>query len=243
MIDDSPLKSHVDDASQHRWLITFTDLIALLLAFFVMLFSMSEVEPEPWENMTNSLVALLNPDFGWDSLLALIDLDADSTIADGAADLDYLQAVLSDKISNVTLLSKARLTRRGDHLIISLAADSLFAAGSAGLGEDSRAALYAMGDTLRHISNRVDVNGHTDPSPVRGGRYPSNWELSLHRAVAVAEALASAGYTRQIIATGLAESRFEESAFDGDREQALRHARRVDVIIRETQSAEGDDDV
>lgn len=243
MIDERPLKSDADNNSQQRWLITFTDLIALLLAFFVMLFSMSAVEPEPWESMTNSLTARLNPDFGWDSLTALTDLNADSTSADGAADLDYLQAVLSDKISNVPLLSKALLTRRGDRLVISLAADSLFSAGSAGLGEDARAALYAMGDSLRHISNRVDVNGHTDPTPVRDGQYPSNWELSLHRAVAVADALASAGYTRQITAMGMAESRFHESAAEPDWEKRMRDARRVDVIIRETQSAAGDDDV
>ncbi len=243
MIGERPLRSNADDGSQNRWLITFTDLIALLLAFFVMLFSMSAVEPEPWENMTNSLIARLNPDFGWDSLTALTDLNADSTPADGAADLDYLQAVLSDKIRNVPMLSEALLTKRSDRLVISLQADSLFAAGSAGLAEDARAALHAMGDSLRHISNRVDVNGHTDPTPVRGGQYPSNWELSLHRALVVADALASAGYTREISAMGMAESRFHESAAEPDREKRLRHARRVDVIIRETKSAEGDDDV
>ena len=243
MIDERPMKSNADNGLQNRWLITFADLIALLVAFFVMLFSMSVVEPEPWEKMTNSLVARLNPDFGWDSLTALTDLDADSTPADDAANLDYLQAVLSDKIRDVPMLSEALLTRRSDRLVISLQADSLFAAGSARLGEDARAALYAMGDSLRHISNRVDVNGHTDPNPVKGGQYASNWELSVHRALVVADALASAGYTREIAAMGMAESRFHESAAEPDREKRMRHARRVDVIIRETRSAEGDDGV
>ena len=229
------MKPDPKGGAQQRWLITFTDLIALLLAFFVMLFSMSAVEQEPWEIMTNSLIASLNPDFAWDSLTALSDLDADSIPAENAADLDYLQAVIANKIRNVPLLSQALLTRRADRLIISLQADSLFAVGGAGLSEDSRAALYAMGDTLRHISNRVDVNGHTDPTPVRGGRYASNWELSLHRALAVADALASAGFTRDIIAIGLAESRYDEGAAELDQETRFRHARRVDVVIRESQ--------
>ncbi len=240
MTNVPPMKPGPDSGSQHRWLITFTDLIALLLAFFVMLFSMSAVKPEPWENMTNSLMVRLNPDFAWDSLAALSDLAADSTPTDDAADLDYLQAVIADKIRNVPLLSQALLTRRADRLIISLQADSLFASGSASLGEDARAALRAMGDTLRYVSNRVDVNGHTDPNPVRSGQYASNWELSVHRALAVAAALASAGYTREITAIGFAESRFDELADVADQETRFRRARRVDVVIRETQSTEGD---
>ena len=208
-----------------------------------MLFSMSAVEPEPWENMTNSLMARLNPDFGWDSLAAMSDLDAESTPAENATDLDYLQAVLIDKIRNVPLLSQALLTKRADRLIISLQADSLFPAGSARLSEDARIALYAMGDTLRHISNRVDVNGHTDPDPVHGATYASNWELSVHRALAVANALARAGYTREIAAIGFAESRFDDAAAGLDQETRYRRARRVDVVIRETESTDGNHDL
>ena len=235
MTDIQHIRRDPRDGAQQRWLITFTDLIALLLAFFVMLFAMSVVEPEPWENMTNSLVVSLNPDFAWDSLANLSDLDADSTPAESATDLDYLQAVIADKIRDVPLLSQALLTRRADRLIISLQAESLFGSGRADLSEDARAALYALGDTLRHITNRVDVNGHTDPNPLRGGRYVSNWELSLHRALAVADALASAGLTRGITAIGLAESRFEERADGLDQETRFRRARRVDVIIREAE--------
>ncbi len=235
-----PMKPEADDSGKYRWLITFADLIALLLAFFVMLFSMSVVDPKPWENITNSLIASLNPDFAWESLAARSDLDASSAPAEEAADLDYLQAVLTDKIRNFPLLSRALLTRRNDRLIISLQADSLFSTGSASLGEDALRALYAMGDTLRHISNRLDVNGHTDPVPVHSERYASNWELSVHRALAVAEALASAGYTREITAIGFAESRYEELAALSDPQTRARRARRVDVVIRGTAAVEGD---
>lgn len=240
MTDVPHIKSAPATANRQRWLITFTDLMALLLAFFVMLYAMSIVDPEPWENMTNSMVSRLNPDFGWDSLSSLSDLDADSTATAAAADLDYLQVVIADKFRGVPLLSQALLTRHADRLVISLQADSLFAAGSASLAEGARAALLALGDTLRHISNRVDVHGHTDPNPVRGGQYASNWELSVFRALAVAEALASAGYTREIAAIGFAESRFDERAAVDDQETRFRHARRVDVIIRDIQSTGGD---
>lgn len=235
-----PLKPATDNSGQYRWLITFADLIALLLAFFVMLFSMKVVDPEPWENMTNSLIARLNPDFAWESLATLSDLDATSIPAKDAADLDYLKAVLTEKIRNDPLLSQALFTRRNDRLIISLQADSLFSTGSASLGEDARAALYAMGDTLRHISNRVEVNGHTDPAPVHSERYVSNWELSVYRALAVADALVSAGYTQEIVAIGFAESRYAELAAVSDPVTRARRARRVDVVIRETEATEGD---
>ena len=78
MTDIQQMKPASRSGFNPRWLVTFTDLIALLLAFFVMLYSMSAVVPEPWEKMTNSLVARLNPDFGWNSLAGLSDLNAET---------------------------------------------------------------------------------------------------------------------------------------------------------------------
>ena len=142
---------------------------------------------------------------------------------------------------NIPMLSKALLTRQTDRLIISLQADSLFASGSATLSEDARAALYAMGDNLRHVSNQLVVVGHTDPNPVQQGQYASNWELSVHRALVVADALANAGYTRDITAMGLAESQYKDVDTDLDQETRFRNARRVDVIIREIEGGKNDD--
>ena len=83
--------------AQRRWLITFSDLISLLLAFFVMLFAMSSVDRGPWDEMTNALMVRLNPEEAWQNTAAMTDRDVYTEAAPEATDLDYLHAVVAEK--------------------------------------------------------------------------------------------------------------------------------------------------
>ena len=76
--------------AEQRWLITFADLISLLLAFFVMLFAMSAVELETWKVLTNALSAKLDPAHQRDAEKPLTRQADDSVPLVQAADLDYL---------------------------------------------------------------------------------------------------------------------------------------------------------
>ncbi len=224
----------VDEGAQRRWLTTFADLIALLLAFFVMLFAMSSVDPQPWEELTNALTISLNPEAAWRQEAMLTDQSVDTTPALEATDLDYLHAVIIEKVRAVPILAQADVQKLDDRVVITLRTDALFSSGSDMLTDDARAALGVLGDALRHIRNRVDVDGHTDPSAVTNARFASNWELSIHRALAVAEALRRAGYTQEIVAMGHADTRFDELPADLPLEERYDRARRVDVVIRDT---------
>jgi chemotaxis protein MotB len=224
----------VDGAARNRWLVTFADLIALLIAFFVMLFAMSSVDPQPWEELTNSLTISLNPDTAWREEAALTDQGVDTAPVFEATDLDYLHAVIAEKVRAVPILAAAGIQKFDDRVVITLQTDALFSSGSDMLTDEARAALSALGDALRHIHNRVDVDGHTDPNPVNNARFASNWELSIYRALAVAEALRRAGYTQEIAAMGHADTRFDELPADLSLEERYTRARRVDVVIRDT---------
>ncbi len=224
-----------------RWLITFADLISLLLTFFVMLFAMSSVKEANWEIMISALSQRLNPDRGWESVPGLTDRTAKTIASADATDLDYLHAVIAQKTRGRPVLGQALLRRIDDRLVITLPGDLLFASNSTELTPEARQALNELGETLRHIANRVDVNGHTDPNPIRGGGTRSNWELSLDRAVAVADGLRTVGYTREIIALGFADARFDEIPANIVDEQRYRLARRVDIVIREAFADGGGD--
>jgi len=83
---------------------------------------------------------------------------------------------------------------------------------------------------LRNIGNQIEINGHTDPVPATGGEYASNWELSVARAAAVANALRRSGYAEDIIALGFADSRFSQLPdLPTDQRNAL--GRRVDIVV------------
>jgi len=92
-------------------------------------------------------------------------------------------------------------------------------------------AVFVLGGVFRNIGNAIQVNGHTDPAPPDPARgYETNWELSMARAAAVANAFRQVGYEDAITAFGYADSRYETLP-DVPEPERRRLARRVDVIV------------
>lgn len=118
-----------------------------------------------------------------------------------------------------------------DRLVIALPGDLLFPPGQAVMPDEARSALFTLGSLLRNVGNQIGVNGHSDPSPPAPEKgFQSNWELSLARASAVANALRSSGYTDDIIAYGYADSRYAQLP-DLPPEERTKLGRRVDIVI------------
>ena len=220
-------------AGNPAWLLTFTDLTALLLAFFVLLLSMTRLDVETWEAITQSLTRELNP-AQWRALNeGGANLGVEEIFVSRAANLDYLGALMTEKVRDHPVLSRVRLTRLDDRLVLSLPGDLVFEPGQAALSPQGLDAAAALAEILNLIGNRVEIAGHTDPGPVATDAFPSNWELSLARAMAMSDALRGAGYEGAIAALGLADSRFGDLSEALGDEERLALARRVDVIIRE----------
>jgi chemotaxis protein MotB len=218
-------------------MVIFADLVALLLTFFVMLFAMSKVEDDKWEQVVDTLSLRLSPSVEITDIRPTAYINVPIINRIKAIDLDYLAAILEDKMAANDILSGSRIQHRADRLVISLPTDLLFTLSSADLAPQAGEALFFLGGVLANVANRINVGGHTDPLPVRGGAYASNWELSLARADTVAKELRRSGYIRDIAAFGYADSRFDElpSDLSEDRRHAL--ARRVEVIVRQTREA------
>ena len=212
------------------WLITFTDLVSLMLTFFVLLFSMSTIRTDHWDSVIDALSQSLNPSSTKAHMSATSDFNIATLFRKRAINLDYLTSVLQDASSKDALLSGNHLMRMDDRLIVALPGDLLFEPGQAVLTENARQALFNLGGVLRNIGNKIGINGHTDPSPPTGETYASNWELSMARAAAVANALRRSGYTENIVAFGYSSSRYNElpEMAQADR---LALARRVDIVI------------
>ena len=70
------------------WMVTFVELVALLVAFFVMLFAMSTIRYDLWDIMVHSLSQRLNPSLGGESVSSLADRNVTTELAATAADLD-----------------------------------------------------------------------------------------------------------------------------------------------------------
>ncbi len=212
------------------WLITFTDLFALLLAFFILLFSMSELETGKWQTMKEAFSKHRETPYGTAAESGPADKPEGGVKREPALDLGYLGKVFEAHAKDNLLLANAVIYRVGEKLVISLPADLLFPPGAAAIESKGRAALFELAGLLRNIANDISVTGHTDPTPVSGA-FASNWDLSLARAAAVAAALKRSGYARAVDSFGVADSNFAElpNALPLARREEL--ARRVDIVV------------
>jgi chemotaxis protein MotB len=186
-----------------------------------------------WEKivhaLTRNLGDFIEADRGDDGA----NLTVLEAFAPRAIDLEYLSNILATKLQGDPILSRATLRVSADRMTISLPSDALFKPSSAELTDVAATAVGILGDALLVIGNRVDVAGHTDPSPIHSWAYPSNWELSLARAVSVAAAFRRSGYTADVAAIGYGDSRFDELSLELTERERFERARRVDVIIRQ----------
>jgi len=226
---DQPTQTKGDLA----WMIIFTDLVSLMLTFFVLLFSMSAVKVEAWNKAVSALSQSLKPSERTAQIERGSSFDISTLSMRRAINLDYLTSVLNKAMASDELLKNSQLMRLEDRLVIGLPGDRLFQADNAVLSKDANKALSNLGGVLRNIGNQIGTNGHTDPTPLTGSQYTSNWELSMGRATAVANALKRSGYKEDIISFGYASSRFKELPEIPEAERRVM-GRRIDIVVYPT---------
>jgi chemotaxis protein MotB len=217
--------------SRAGWMVTFADLVALLITFFVMLFATQKVDIGKWESLVDTLSYRLNPNQTILIARPTANRNAERLSRERAIDLDYLETVVSDKTRTVPELAGLKLARREDRLVITLPAELLFKPGKADPVASARQILFVLAGVLGTIGNRVDVVGHADPTPINNSHFTSNWQLSIARAVAVSNELRRAGYHRELSPSGFGSSVFHEIPADLSAGRKKQSARRVDVVI------------
>ena len=123
----------------------------------------------------------------------------------------------------------------GDRFVFQ--SEVLFARGSATLGPEGQAQILQVAATLKDVAGRIpadiewilQVEGHTDRVPINTPQFPSNWELSMARAMSVLRLLQDAGIpARRLSAAGFAEYQPLE---DRDDEEAYRRNRRIELKL------------
>ena len=237
---DASMLPKPDEFQQHEetvsktWMVTFSDLISLLLTFFVMLFAMSNVKLGDWEQITDTLQRTLNPTLEEEQIIFQpSDYNISTVIRESGANLDYLASVMEELLSEDELLSASFVMRLDDRVLIALPSDALFGVGRAALTDGAREAMFSLSGVLQNINNQIGVNGHSDRSNPEEGTFDSNWELSVARAAAVGNLLRESGVKQGIVAYGFSDSRYEELP-DLPEEERAAMARRVDIVIYPT---------
>lgn len=178
-----------------RWLITYADLITLLLAFFIILYALNRTQ-----QVRFTLIAqALSREFNSQSIIGQspgpsVIQGLSGTRTSGPStellQLSRLQTALQQAIDQAGLGRQVSITSSPVGVELSLNAHLLFAPGRAELSPQAVALLRSLGTVLTRVPNPIEVAGYTDSTPIHTARYPSNWQLSAMRAANVVYTLA-----------------------------------------------------
>jgi len=211
------------------WMATFADMATLLLAFFIMLLSFSSIQESKFHeavaSLQGALGVMVSPQTVIQQEQVLIPRPTDSDLEQVLQEVQKIRIALAEE----GLENQIEISLEKEGVAISIASPFLFEPAKARMRAEGLAVVEGLGVVLRKVPNRVRVEGHTDNVPINTDEFPSNWELSTARAVAVLKALRGVGVTPdRLSATGFGE--FQPVASNADEAGRARN-RRVQILV------------
>ena len=175
------------------YMLTFGDMMSLLLTFFVMLLTMASFEPIKFAMTVQSLQGAFGvlKSFPTVAIMPYVRIpkfgDADRRRKQSQADArEFKEKMKKESMEDAV---KVKVTETG--IAIKLAEPATFSSGSDEINPKAVKPLIEAAKILdKYPDAKVRVEGHTDDVPIRSQRFPSNWELSAARALSIVKLLA-----------------------------------------------------
>lgn len=182
------------EAPSTPWMLTFADLVSLMLTFFVLMFALSGVKAEPFRALAASLSYALDQPLAAPAETPSAIRNVDRVAIRPGDELPYLAGLLGNVVAQTPALKGATLRLYDDRLELVLPAQAMFGGEGPGVAVAAKPAIAALSQAVAGIGNRVTV----------AVRAP-DWNLALARAGALANALRAAGLDRALAVNGSAD--------------------------------------
>ena len=219
-----------------RYLITYADLITLLLGLFVILYAASQVDEGKYKEFANAFTQYFKPAAvqGASPNKGLYN-NPKNSIPEPIFPHENMKSI--EEIKNETEKSLSKFIEKGlltvtsteNGIIVTLPEKLLFQSGSADVQPEGRSVLDTLSGILTGINKMITIDGHTDSKPIKSFRFESNWHLSVARALNVGYSLISNGLPEEnVIIRGFgAQQPVAENSSNVGRAKN----RRVDITI------------
>jgi chemotaxis protein MotB len=210
-------------------MITYGDIMTLLLTFFVLLISYSTIQEEEFKRSLASFQAALG----------MMPYERSVIQFERAPSIKFMPTIppreiirrLRNSIYSGGLKGQMKVSRDREGIRITIKSPVLFDSGKADLRTNASPVLEELVAILADSPNVVVVEGHTDNVPIHNERFPSNWELSTARAISVARFLFENG--------GFDPARFTVAGYgehhpvrSNDTPEGRQENRRVEILLK-----------
>lgn len=243
----SPVELHVN---HERWLVSYSDFVTLLFAFFVVMYSVSQVNEGKYRVLSSTLLeafsvpqSAINPIQVGTPTLAVspsaIEIDEPQESRESSqgafennADLPELSQDFEEQFADLVQDDLLHVNSNELWLEVELKDSILFPTASASPSLQAKAIFEEIAQMLSSYDNPVQVEGFTDDVPINNRQFSSNWELSAARSASVVKILAHNGVAPQrLSAVGYGE--FQPVASNDTPEGRAQNRRVVLMISRE----------
>ena len=217
------------------WLITYSDLITLLLTFFVLLMSMADLDPVRFNEASNSLkgaFGIRQQPPGSEVIIPVFPAPSSRSDPYSSSLINNLQHSLKLKFGNLNGDGSAIETfaSESDTLLVRINETLLFSPGSATLKTASHPFLETIAESIRHHPIDLRIEGHADKAAVETSSFDNSWDLSTARAVSVLRYLVQLKLigTERMSAVGYGS---EQPVTEDPADSNSHLNRRVDIIL------------
>jgi chemotaxis protein MotB len=230
-----------EEKHDERWLVSYADFITLLMVLFVILYSMGQIDVKKYKTLADSMRSAFTvggPAQVVDSQINQAGgTSEDGTskpivvpgIPEGPTRSEEVAGELTSMLASQNLGSAVSVQTNVEGVLISLSERLVFQDGQSDLPPEAYPVLDTIINMLRPIDNKVRLVGHTSNTPSSSSLYPTNWELSLARAMSVARYIINAGLTpERFIVSGQGEY---APLFSNDSDEHKALNARVEIII------------
>ena len=179
-------EEELEQPSAPFWMTTYSDMVTLLLTFFVLMISFSNLDEVKFAMAANSLKGALGVMRRYPSVRN--NLGIDNNVREQQGVYDSVREI-EKKAQELGIENDLNVEFTETGLLIQLGNNILFDSGSDKLKPKAALILDVVGKTIRNNASEVLVSGHTDNVPINTPRFPSNWELSSARSLSVVKYL------------------------------------------------------
>lgn len=245
-----PIKKTLEAEEENldRWLLTYADLITLLLAFFIIMYGIAKIDAEKFKSVKGALENVLKG--GKNPIIAMPKVSSTSvsevTLPSPSPSQTYslliptidrtlleLYHKMSKFIAGTNMKDSIKIVMDEIGIRIRVADSLLFSSGSAEILPQAKKILKDLSIFLESVENQIQIEGHTDNVPIHSTKYPSNWELSTARASSVVVYLIEKYHfsPQKLLAAGYGEYKPIASNKTPEGRKANR---RVEIVILKT---------